>query len=607
MKLQPQPQAGAAHSHDTASASAITSCRAAKEFEETGDRERARECLSNRWERIGERPSLEGLDRQAAAEVLLCVGYLASRIGMRQRVAGAQEFARDLLTEAAEIFESLGMASKAAEARDFLAVCYWREGRFDTAALILQEALERLGDSDDEQRAILIKDLAINATSALRHDETIEILAQAAPLFHSISNDSTLGKYHQAYGVALKVRWAKTHVEDDLDRALEKLTAASIHFQRARLSREQAMAENNLGNLLAAAGRFPEAHEHVERAVRIYRTLKEEVLAADTEQSRAEIYLSENKNAEAEATARSAVRVLELASEKDLYARALVTWARSLARLERFGEALTAFALAFEAAAQVESPDTRTSVVAACLEETSAHALVETGMKRKELALLVERGIFARALALNGGGVSHAAAMLGMSHQNFAGRLQSRHPELQGARKPAVPRRHTVINERPTGRNKSVGAKTRQGRTRLHLVSPAETVDALIELPPGLPADGQYLTIRLGSDRLIELGISKGCWAVVLLGEAGEGDPAAVRELADGPVYSVGYLFREGGEVRLEPACPECPTVVFEESEVIIEGPIVARCEIFDVSQARGGGRTGFRLKALPLSPRHWD
>ena len=46
-------------------------CRLAKELEEAGNFEAAREALGELWQRVGERPVLNGLDKETAADVLL--------------------------------------------------------------------------------------------------------------------------------------------------------------------------------------------------------------------------------------------------------------------------------------------------------------------------------------------------------------------------------------------------------------------------------------------------------------------------------------------------------------------------------------------------------
>ena len=119
-------------------------CQAARELEEGGDYEAARKAMGDLWQRVGERPKLDGLDQETAAEVLLRAGSLSGWIGSAGQTRGAQEKAKDLIGESITILETLQEVKKVAEARVDLALCYWREGAFDEARVTLRDALSRL-------------------------------------------------------------------------------------------------------------------------------------------------------------------------------------------------------------------------------------------------------------------------------------------------------------------------------------------------------------------------------------------------------------------------------------------------------------------------------
>ena len=61
-------------------------CEVAREFEDKGEYENARGALSGFWRRVGDRPSLEGLEQNVAAEVLLRAGVLTGAIGSKQQI-----------------------------------------------------------------------------------------------------------------------------------------------------------------------------------------------------------------------------------------------------------------------------------------------------------------------------------------------------------------------------------------------------------------------------------------------------------------------------------------------------------------------------------------
>src|ERR1051325_8106897 len=125
-------------------------CRLAKQLEELGNYEEAREALGGLWQQLGERPEIEGLDQRAAAEVLLRAGVLTGWIGSVKQLEGTQEAAKNLISESIRIFGALQDEEKIAESQSDLAYCYWREGAFDEARVMLREALGRVRNTDGE-------------------------------------------------------------------------------------------------------------------------------------------------------------------------------------------------------------------------------------------------------------------------------------------------------------------------------------------------------------------------------------------------------------------------------------------------------------------------
>ncbi len=108
-------------------------CQLAKELEEVGNFEAAREAMGELWSRVGERPVLDGLDEATAAEVLLRAGVLTGWIGSTKQIEGAQETAKNFITESIPRFEALQNAEKVAEAQTEVGFCYWRQGSYNEA------------------------------------------------------------------------------------------------------------------------------------------------------------------------------------------------------------------------------------------------------------------------------------------------------------------------------------------------------------------------------------------------------------------------------------------------------------------------------------------
>ena len=89
-------------------------CELARDQEEAGNFEAARQILSEFWQRVGERPKLDGLDVAARADVLLRSGTLTGWIGSAQQISGAQAIAKDLISESAGLFEELNLPERVA-------------------------------------------------------------------------------------------------------------------------------------------------------------------------------------------------------------------------------------------------------------------------------------------------------------------------------------------------------------------------------------------------------------------------------------------------------------------------------------------------------------
>jgi tetratricopeptide (TPR) repeat protein len=328
-------------------------CRLAKKLEDSGEYEAARELLSPFWPKVGESPEVAGLDRVTQAEVLLRAGALTGWLGSNTKVGGAQETAKDILSQSSSLFEQAGLAHRAEEARVELAYCYFREGALDEARVLLKEALDRL--TDDEVRAVALMRLALVEDASTRFNDSLNILINAAPLFEASENHSLKGRYHNLLAHTLQSLGSSENRADYFDRAIVEFTAASFHFEQAHHPHYHAGIENNLGLLLHSLGRFEEAHDHLNRARRLLINLGDNIYAAQVDETRARVLLEQGRIAEAEEVARQASQVFERASALNWLAEALTTQGKALARLGRTSEAHATFERAATDAEQTGS------------------------------------------------------------------------------------------------------------------------------------------------------------------------------------------------------------------------------------------------------------
>jgi tetratricopeptide (TPR) repeat protein len=324
----------------------------AKRLEEAGDYEAAREALGELWQGVGMRPSLEGLrDESLVGEVLLRVGALSGWIGSSEQIRGAQEAAKDLLSESVALFERLGDTGRAAEGQTELAYCYWREGAFDEARVFLGEVLQRLREDDGERRTVALLRRAIVESSAQRYHDALHILTEAAPLFEASATDAIKGKFHNELANVLNFLSLFERRRDYTDRALVEYAAAGFHFEQAGHTRNQAAVENNLSYLYVTHGEFAEAHVHLNRARRLFVGLRDRVHTAQVDETRARAFIAAGRYDEAERLARLAAGILNKGGELALLAESCTTHGVALARLGRYIPARAAFLRAEEVSA----------------------------------------------------------------------------------------------------------------------------------------------------------------------------------------------------------------------------------------------------------------
>src|SRR5690242_8224309 len=194
-------------------------CERALGLERAGDYESARAALGKLWSRIGERPAVDELLPETQAEVLLRVGALSGWLGSANQIPGAQEFARDLLTESITLFESLGEQDKRAEAMGDLALCYWRSGAQDEGRALFRQAVDAAQKAETKLRTLT--NASTVEISSGRYEDALALLNAAAAFLAEVSDDWIHGAYHYQRGLVYRNL-------DELDHALIEYSAASL-------------------------------------------------------------------------------------------------------------------------------------------------------------------------------------------------------------------------------------------------------------------------------------------------------------------------------------------------------------------------------------------
>lgn len=466
-------------------------CRIAADFTHAGQYEAAREALGELWPGIGERPDVKKLPPAVAAEVLHQCGALTGLLGGARNVSGAQERAKDLLTEAVRKFQSQGKYQKASEAQCELGACYWRLGAHDDARVTMREALKPLTDSDAELKARILIRLTLAEIWDNKYYEALNILKEAEPVFESAS-DALKGRWHGQKGLVLRRLATAEGQADYFDKAIIEYTAAIYHYERAKHERYCALNLNNLAFLLYKLGRCADAHEHLDRAQFIFTKLKDAGNLAQVDETRARVLVAEKRYRDADRLIAGVIKTFEQGGESGLLADAFtvqgVVWARLgvvdssvsvLRKAMKVGQASGAITNAGHAALTLIEEHGATWLLSdselvkiyrradELLKGTQdaedvarlracAHAVIKrlAGMQLHDRNFTLygavhelEAKLIEQALEEAEGSITRAAKLLGLKHQSFSHMLHTRHKGLREKRTPPEKRRRSIIKK----------------------------------------------------------------------------------------------------------------------------------------------------------------
>jgi tetratricopeptide (TPR) repeat protein len=425
-------------------------CQQAKTHENKGNFEEACVALGAYWPRFGDRPQLTRLAPNVAAEVLLRAGVITSAIGNKNQLAGTQEAAKNLISESIGIFQSLNLQPKIEEAQVELALCYWRTGELNEARDLLEETLRRL-NTEGVVRCRAVLRLAIVELDASRHHESLRLLTTNSSRFEQLENDSVRGCYHMTLGNVLELLWEQEQHGDYLDRALIEYAAASYHFEQIDHRTYLGMVQNNLGFLYFKINRCEEALGHLDYARRVFTDLADITAIAQVDETRAGVFLKQQRPDEAEEAARASVETLEKTDRHAVLAESLITHGRALARLGDYADSFAAFQRAIDLSQLTGSNNKAADAALAAFQELGEHLTVSekvvSGRTLSEEVNSYEHELIKRALENAQGSVTHAARTLGISYQALGYMLETRHKALLNERTPPRRRMRKILTK----------------------------------------------------------------------------------------------------------------------------------------------------------------
>jgi tetratricopeptide (TPR) repeat protein len=223
-------------------------------------------------------------------------------------------------------------------------------------------------------------------------------------------------------------------------------TAASYYFEEAHHKSYAANVENNLGFLHFKAGRYEEAHRHLDRARRLLFALKDKGTAAQVDETRASVFLAQRNYKEAERVARRAVSALETGGRQSILAEALTTHGMALARLGYDEQARRDFQRAVELSQLMNVSSEKAEAELKKIGEKLAQKQEQfSGSGLYEELHRYEAELIRQALIKAQGRITQAARLLGISYQTLGNILKTRHRELRSLRAPIKRRRKSFI------------------------------------------------------------------------------------------------------------------------------------------------------------------
>jgi tetratricopeptide (TPR) repeat protein len=476
----------------SANEAAIRRCERALELKDKGDYEGAQKVMSPLWKGVGKVLETNALHPSVAAEVQLAVGILTGWVGSRSEVKEAQELAKNLITESIAYYESVGDMKKVAAARAEIAYCYWREGGFDEARIMLTEALKKLTAEGNTRARALLK-LTIVELSVSRYKVALGILDDNASLFRKVTNHTIRGNYHNELAIVLRhlAESEPLNKQDHLRQALNELMRADHYFGLAKNKVFRSCVKNNVGLILLNMSRYKEATKYLDEARRLSVMVRDRVRTAQIDETRAQVLIAQRKYKDAEALAKRAATVLERSGQKCLLADALITRGTALARLKQPARAQFIFKEAIEVAQQVGALNKAGLAALTLIEEldevssetlTAAYdrasewlatsqcqdvllrlnnagrkvvgitlgerktkdapqAILNNACHLQTEVLKFEEKLIREALTQADGRLTRAASQLRMSYQALAYIIESRHRDLMDKRSPIHRRR----------------------------------------------------------------------------------------------------------------------------------------------------------------------
>jgi tetratricopeptide (TPR) repeat protein len=278
-------------------------------------------------------PSLDAVSPAERAELLLRFGALIGFLGHNSQIADSQEQSKDLLTMALAEFTALGDEEKAAECENYMALAYWRKGELNEAIAWVETSLRRECRDLSEARIYAHVVASLINLEGKRFRENVDSLRPLEENFIAFGDPLFLGHYYANLGISLKDL-------GDTSAALKCFELARYYRIRSKHKIYVGTIENNLAQLYWLTGDFVKAYAAIDRATKVFRRANDKTRVAYSLDTKAKIFLAEQKYQSALRTINKAVDMLRRGENAAYTVEALMTRSKILLHLDRFSDAI---------------------------------------------------------------------------------------------------------------------------------------------------------------------------------------------------------------------------------------------------------------------------
>lgn len=394
----------------------------AKNAEICRDLRTLRQILQTLWSDEDRSPSFDEFPPPIRAELLRIYGFFLTTYGLSQKKDNFQERGKDLLTNAIDLFLTIDLKDKAAEAHVILAFCYWNAGEVSECEDILKmvESEFRLDELHPVYLQIRINKLMVHYWNE-EYDAGIDLIKQITPAMELCPVIRLKTMFHNNAGMIYRKK--------------KLVESSAIHFNQAiRCANESnnqrfiAATFNNLSLLYCDNSEFESAHLCVDKAIKILQSIKDGWFLPHTIDSKASIYFAETDYDLALEVILQAIKMYRNSEDFRGLAEALWTQTKCLIRLNRAEEAFVVFSNLIQLSQERIGQPT---VEKFCRELNDEIYFIK-GLPLLDEVAEFKKSQVAKALIQTKGSVVKAAGLLQLkNHKTLSQILDKQFPELR--------------------------------------------------------------------------------------------------------------------------------------------------------------------------------